>query len=445
MWTQAHLPCADQLILFPAYFYTLLDLPPTLTTKGVVLPSYGSVALPRNGHIDFNLNPSSDCEDKPRDSVARFKRPDTHFWYLSHNWREIDSYGAPMRINKAKPHLNRIPCTYDEVRFPPDRNFAVDLQLAPCLDLAHMKLRDQSVSAEDFDHFLATEVGQMMFKNTEMLLAEHRVISTVDLTADQALCHTSFAYCEPIICYNEKKFCEVPLCLNPIKPVWFCCEICGAMILIEKPDHFDGKKLRGLLEPNLRRLGESDEIDYFLGSVEVNHKMYFQLVITDVGEYDEKSTKLMKALQDSIMHPFQRETANVSFSGRPYKPSKGGSFWNFVFFPLLFVLAMFYSIYSYYYRVEDGKLKVLTWSIPVRAPQRLRSLFSSWNSQFIFARFENTREDCEISVAELQIQPGSSSTNTSIAPGEEIESEIQVAEEEKDEIVENLLQIDLNE
>ncbi|XP_055695784.1 protein amnionless [Lutzomyia longipalpis] len=442
MWTQAHLPCADQLILFPAYFYTALDLPQSLTIRGTVLPIFGALTLPSSGQINFNNDPATNCEaSNSRDTVAIFKRPERHFWLLSHNWREIDQDGAPMRINKAIPHLDRIPCTFDEVRFPQDRNFVVDLQLTPRVDFAIIQLHAQYVQPMEFERFLLNRDGQMMFKNGEMV----RVRSDQEDT-EESPCHAEpFQYSEVLLCQNEKDFCEVPQCLNPIKPRGFCCDICGASLLMDmQKNHLSLKILRNVIDPNLRSLGEAHEIDYFLGIVVIEGRNFIQLVITDVEEYDEKSTKVMKALQNSIIHPYAQENVNLTLSGRPYKPSERRSFWNFIFLPFLSVISALLLIYAYYYKIDDGKLHVLTWEIPIPPPERLRSIFTSWNSQFIFARFENTRDDGETSIAELQIHPGTSTTNPPTSPSDEVESQIQLVTEEKQEDVENLLNVDLD-
>lgn len=311
MWTQAHVPCADQLILFPAYFYALLDLPSIVRTKGIILPSFGALVFPQNGQIEFNLNPVSDCEVKLRDSVAIFKKPDRHFWYLSHNWREIDDNNGPMKINTAKPHSDRIPCTYDEVRFPPDRNFVVDLQLNPRIDLGHVQLNDKVIYPQELENFIMSREGQTMFKNGEVT----RISSIMPLAKKIGLpCHTSpFEYYEAVLCYNEKEFCQIPHCLDPIQPKGFCCKICGASLLIDTQINEQSMELIvKVLKSNLMALGEAHEIDYYVGVVEINKKLQAQLVITDVEEYNEKSTKLMRALLASVLHPYETSECRMS-------------------------------------------------------------------------------------------------------------------------------------
>ncbi|GAB0094909.1 hypothetical protein DMENIID0001_102350 [Sergentomyia squamirostris] len=440
LWTNAHLPCPDQLILFPTYFYTLLDLPPTLTTKGFILPAYGILALPSNGQIDFNQNHEDDCVAKSGVPTATFKHPESHFWYLSHNWRELNADGAPKRINRAKPHMDRIPCTYDEVKFPRDRNFKVDFQMVPSVDFA--KIQDSS--PEDFQRTYNSIEGQMIFNNADMIYVNSRP----DCTSDECPCHAEYAvYVEAVLCENEKKFCEPALCLHPIKPPGFCCEICGASFQgdLDK-SNISLTPLKNVIDRNLRTMSEAHDVEYYVGIFLMDEKVHFQLIITDLGEYDEKSTKLMKRFQTSIIFPFilGGPKLKMSYSGRPYKPNEPGSLWNFIFIPLVFIGVFFFTIYTYYYKIEDGKLQILTWSIPVTGLRRFRTVFTSWNSQFIFARFENTRDDGEMSVAELQIQAGPASKTTQESSQVQIESQqTELNQEERDEMVENLLEIDL--
>lgn len=77
----------------------------------------------------------------------------------------------------------------------------------------------------------------------------------------------------------------------------------------------------------------------------------------------------------------------VAFSGRPYFVNGSHSIWFIIFSSLLLVLSMFGTIYFYY--SEDSKLRKYN-------PFNRLPLFTS---PFVFARFDNTRDDDAQSIA----------------------------------------------
>lgn len=88
-----------------------------------------------------------------------------------------------------------------------------------------------------------------------------------------------------------------------------------------------------------------------------------------------------------IQFSFTGIIQRISFSGRPYRVNGSFSIWSIIFGSLLLVLSMFGTVYFYY--TEDSKLR------KYNPFNRLR-LFAS---PFVFARFDNTRDDDTQSIA----------------------------------------------
>lgn len=81
------------------------------------------------------------------------------------------------------------------------------------------------------------------------------------------------------------------------------------------------------------------------------------------------------------------DVMRVLFSGQPHIPNSSRSTWFIVFSSLLMVLSMFGTVYLYY--SDDSKLR------KYNPFNRLRV----FTSPFVFARFDNTRDDDAQSIA----------------------------------------------
>lgn len=148
-------------------------------------------------------------------------------WLSASNWvtaRDPDSNGNSL-INAATPHDERIPCDNDEIIFPINNSFTVDLQSLPILTFKTIAINGRVMSIDEFEKFLP-EYGQTSFKNTQNLWL--RPSSCND--GEKCACHEKVDALREIMCENEKPFCQpTPHCSDPIKPVGHCCLECGAM------------------------------------------------------------------------------------------------------------------------------------------------------------------------------------------------------------------------
>ena len=245
-WEGDKIPCSSDTLLFPQKSYDYIKLS-NFTMKEIILPQSGGFILDRQASINF----------REKDAKCEFNRTRTYksviqsAWLSASNWidaRDPDAdLGGISLINSATPHDERVPCDNDEIIFPLNNSYVVDLQSLPTLTFKTVAIDGRVMSMNDFKEFLFSTYGQASFKGTENLLLEETSCND----GDKCVCHEKFEALRDILCENEKPFCQpIPHCSEPIKPFGHCCSECGAMfqMKVSSIDDFNLEAFRGKIE-----------------------------------------------------------------------------------------------------------------------------------------------------------------------------------------------------
>lgn len=223
-WEGDSIPCSSDALLFPQQSYDLIKLS-NFTMKEIILPKSGGFILDRQTSLNFREN---DPKCRPN-GMRIYKSVIQSPWLSASNWvnaRDPDDSNGNSLINSATPHDERIPCDNDEIIFPINNSYVVDLQSLPILTFKTIAIDGRVMSMNDFREFLYSSYGQSTFKNTKDLMLD--VSSCND--GDKCVCHEKFETFREILCSNEKPFCQpIPHCSDPIKPIGHCCLECGAL------------------------------------------------------------------------------------------------------------------------------------------------------------------------------------------------------------------------
>lgn len=221
-WEGDAVPCASDALVFPQQSYDLIKLS-NFSMKEIILPKSGGFILDTRTALTFR---ESDSKCKPN-STRTYKSIIQTPWLSSSNWVST----MPTAINAATPHDERIPCDNDEIIFPINNSYVVDLQSLPILTFKSIAIDGRVMSMSEFKDFVLSSYGQSSFKNSEnMLLTSENSCND----GSKCPCHQQDESLREILCENEKPFCQpIPHCSNPIKPIGHCCSECGAMFHME--------------------------------------------------------------------------------------------------------------------------------------------------------------------------------------------------------------------
>lgn len=223
-WVDNKVPCSSDALLFPESSYDLIKLS-NFTMKEIILPKTGGFVLDARTSLSFRESDSKCKANETRTFKSVIETP----WLSSSNWditREPNSDRSTHFYNKATPHEERLPCDNDEIVFPVNNSYVVDLQSCPRLSFKSIAIDGRVLSVTEFRSFLSSEYGDSMFKNKDETL----FIDSECLDESKCPCHKVKSSILDQLCQNDIQICEpVPHCSTPIKPIGHCCSECGAM------------------------------------------------------------------------------------------------------------------------------------------------------------------------------------------------------------------------
>lgn len=142
--------------------------------------------------------------------------------------------------------------------------------------ISSLRINDQELNDETFQNFINSFVGKLMFKTD----FEYKL----KIATSSQVCNIE-KYCP---CFNNNllifekicsfiKTCPDLECNDPIKPVGYCCPICGAMVSIISKPGFNFKLLKSFFES----YWTNDEYQGSLGYISQVSTQKVQAVITD--------------------------------------------------------------------------------------------------------------------------------------------------------------------
>lgn len=223
-WEENKVPCSSDILLFPGQSNDLIKLS-NFNAKEIILPKSGGFILDTEMSLKFQESDSKCGVNVTKSFRSVIQTP----WLLTNNWnvaRDINENEVAEFYNKATPHEERVPCDNDEIIFPINNSYVVDLQSVPLLSFKSIAIDGRVLSVLDFKSFLFSTFGQSAFKNIE----NTRFTEPSCNDENRCVCHQKNYNLKDQLCKNEKPFCQVtPHCSDPIRPIGHCCLECGAM------------------------------------------------------------------------------------------------------------------------------------------------------------------------------------------------------------------------
>lgn len=227
-WEDNEIPCASDALVFPETSYDLIKLS-NFSMKEIILPKTGGFILDTQTALRFR---EKDTNCKANGTKA-FKSVIQTPWLLANNWiaaRDANDNEHVDFYNKATPHEERLPCDNDEIIFPINNSYVVDLQSAPVLSFKSISIDGRQMTTTEFGGFLKSAFGQLSFKNNDNTL----FVDSSCNDEDKCVCHDKSDALREQLCVNELPNCETtPRCTDPIKPIGHCCDVCGALFQME--------------------------------------------------------------------------------------------------------------------------------------------------------------------------------------------------------------------
>ncbi|XP_070579133.1 protein amnionless-like [Ptychodera flava] len=282
-WNVKRLPCANDRVMLtgPENSVVSVFLQSNSTMREIILPMDGVVTMQSDMVLSFsdaNEDPSCPGED------VEFIRSNAKDWFDPDNWK--DSESAPLL------ETERVPCSYDDVVFPRDSRYYVQLDM------------DTSVTSMIF-------AGQMSSRHFYQALMVGGSLPWISGRAPSVAIRGCLditgcpcgndGQIKNRICQNTQ--CYEPICKSAIIPVDGCCQMCGcALTMLYDKDKFNLEQFKNTINGNY---GNKDSYREVKMSTSKTSEDKIQFVATD--DHDgQKAGELCIALQKDIVENMAR-------------------------------------------------------------------------------------------------------------------------------------------
>ncbi|KAJ8733037.1 hypothetical protein PYW07_015636 [Mythimna separata] len=340
------LPCSKQTVVFPQAIAGSITIASGTEVSGFILPEDGALIL--EGLLTFGDNPAdTNCTEG-----------NAYYLDTSHSfWSQADVWSSP-KFNKATPDSDRVPCFNDVVEFPDNTKFTLTLPLETQF-VQGLKIKNKTfTSTSDFlDYMLRKQKSddpqQFVFNNIGRAL---RIGESMPCSQFGCACQL-----RPLSIDCSAKFCPKNPCVHPVKPLGFCCEICGGYIVFDADEGFDMKAFGDLVEDKVNEYGK-DRVEYHIGFTPEIPIKRIQLVVVDKGEYEGFSAEMINSLSYALHDRWVKGEKVSQISGSPLSEAGwGGKIIVSMFFT---VVLTFGALYVYYYKIPDLRVPVLSRHMP---------------------------------------------------------------------------------
>ncbi|KAG1700065.1 Protein amnionless [Nymphon striatum] len=270
-WDVLRKPCKGDNVIFPKNLRGAVFIEKATIGKEMVLPNDGQLILSKNLDLKFSNTVDDSCDAQD----VHFIKTEWKNWFDTENWNTTDFQPGETPIPNPVPHSDRIPCTDDDVEFPPKNSFRVAFS-SNYASVRSLSIYGQKYSTNEFKSFISSDVGSAQFQ------INGNVQITGDVCQDQTGCSCQNSRTEILeaICSAVGLKCENPRCEQPIKPIGHCCRMCGSYIVMTYSRGFKFSRIQELAKSFLNK-GKYINCRGYISKTNDNK---IQFIITDSGD-----------------------------------------------------------------------------------------------------------------------------------------------------------------
>ncbi|KAK9876229.1 hypothetical protein WA026_012529 [Henosepilachna vigintioctopunctata] len=327
-----------------------------LTAKEFILPISGDIILLEGGYLEL-----VNWDSEKKTNCLTLKE-------LNHkNYLNPDNWNSILSDNPAVPDIEKIPCSYDNVKFPNGIYSAVNMGDIPRMrSISSLEFINESFDRPDLEAFKVSDIGHSVFYESI-----DRITITRRVCYDSTGCtcnRDNTVKCPP------KKQIE---CLTPVTPFGFCQKICGAFITFRSENGFSLKRIRAVLE-------DYADVKTHVSKIADDRIQVVFAEPTYTGESVEYAKKFYEKLQQNSKTFKITNLGKLHISG---VQTRGNfSIWIVLLMSLFFVFGLFAIIfYTYgYYELPFGIRFSAPTSFPLSSTYRARFSSKEDESGLIF-------------------------------------------------------------
>ncbi|CAG5134999.1 unnamed protein product [Candidula unifasciata] len=372
-WNLKRTPCGNDVAIIPddsPIVYVQLNT----SIKELHLPKNGELILGRNMALGFTETAVAGCEEA---SGVHSRQPQTlaeprQLVYGAHRTgRTCDRTQSILDVQK-------VPCSYDDVIFPRDHAYFVDLtEDTPMLSVKTLKISGTTFTTYSFTNYLNSAEGEKMFRWSPSGSRVDRVNITRTNCEDPrgCACGNDRPQIAKAVCSHVEKSCFRPRCSQTVQPVGACCKMCGAVFNITRGYGFNFNSFVSSLKSKFLSGGVSRRVtqDGVNVTFSLTSEGWVQVALNDVT--GEKSSSLAKLLQtefnndlasgghtyaiDAVRLSFATDTSEPAHSAQRAEPMTSGSIAGIVVGVIAVIIVVIIVVVVFIFRRTGRELPVI--------------------------------------------------------------------------------------
>lgn len=291
-WNAKRAPCGNDVVGIPDGSPTIYVQMNT-TLKELILPKDGLIIFGNNVGFGFTETHSDSCQEFHGDLT--FDVSQARAWMDPGNWCSSSTERGGGCLNSVLDTEN-VPCAYDDVIFPRDRLYYVNLtdNVRPT-PIKSIKVSGQAFSSSSAltDYFNNVDIRKMFIQPTGGNPVDIRSRECRDIKG--CACGNDRPEIVSKICSHVLS-CRRPRCRETIKPVGACCKYCGVIFNITIGYGFEMSSFQTVFNQTKYQFGFRDQD--INTTVSMTSEGWIQVVLTDLT--GEKSVALAKRIKTDM-------------------------------------------------------------------------------------------------------------------------------------------------
>ncbi|XP_032837603.2 protein amnionless [Tyto alba] len=324
-WDKGRVPCASDVIHFEKNKVVSVFVRSPHVLTDMYLPLSGEFMLASGaGFAAFDGSWDPGCDSG---ATVRFADAEHRAWFDPALWQAVSPGGE---LEPSGPLFSvdeeRVPCRYDDVIFPPETSFRVNVDSSrQVIHLRSISLMGQELSSpEAWAGYLRGPAAPLQFHGNSTL----QVTGTGCPDKSGCACGNTpdhHRICAALLRASGRQ-CPAPACQSPLQPLGHCCGVCGATINLDFTPDFDLQKYRDRLVQALlsqprytsvrMAISKVHAAQTFLGVIPRSSTPLIQIVLIDDGTGAQTGTTVEQLAADIMGDVAQHGEALGISSGK---------------------------------------------------------------------------------------------------------------------------------
>ncbi|XP_068237987.1 uncharacterized protein Amnionless [Palaemon carinicauda] len=314
-WEGRRVPCGGRVASLPRRPANPIFLGDRLTTSSLELPVEGELVFGNGANMVLDDSEPEECQDT------------TWTHQGQDSWWDPDAWHYPNYDDASRspvPHVHRVPCVRDEVNFVNPNLSVYSVHLSPPpITVSGFSIGNKAYTTSELAAYAKTQEGRYRFVGVSSQSDSALVyVDTPEQCSDITGCLCGTEGSTDKICRIMEKKCPTPECESPIKMKGFCCDVCGAEVVITHNGSLSIRDVKNLLDDHTKT-PVAENLKTYISKMDDDFFHIYFTPVNDQGDYKTASLAFKTKFDEELSAAGQHTTL-LAFSGKQIPQGRQG-------------------------------------------------------------------------------------------------------------------------